>query len=155
MQRIATVRWVRRWMAAKGTRTAALIASLMVAGCATPVATMSELRSSRHAAGAVEIACGSYMQLARYWNDSARSGPTGKSLGALNVMLEDGRAEITIGSGPYYGLIELKDLGRNTTRVTSYASGAAGAQILVWRHQILQAHQAAPARVTCPAAADV
>jgi hypothetical protein len=130
-------------------------AALLLAGCAAPVSTMADLRSPQHATGAVAIACGSYMQLARYWNDSARTNGSGKAVGSLNVVLADGRAEITIGSGPYYGLIELKDLGRNTTRVTSYASGMAGAQILVWRHQILAAHQAAPDLVTCPSAADV
>ncbi len=141
-----------------GTRWMALVmgaAVLLLAGCAAPVATMAELRSPRHSAGAVEIACGSYMQLARYWHDSWRASVPGRTVGTLNVMLADGRAEITIGTGPYYGLIELKDLGRNTTRVTGYASGVASAQILVWRHQILHAHQAAPALVTCPSAADV
>ncbi len=131
------------------------IAALLLAGCAVPVGTMADLRSPQHSTGGVAIACGSYMQLARYWNDSARANASGRTIGSLNVVLADGRAEITIGSGPYYGLIELKDLGRNTTRVTSYASGMAGAQILVWRHQILSAHQAAPNLVTCPSTADV
>ncbi|CAN5543361.1 hypothetical protein BH10PSE18_BH10PSE18_04080 [soil metagenome] len=148
---------MRRVEIGVGTVWVALVASaagLLLAGCAGPMATMAELRSPQHVAGAVEIACGSYMQLARYWNDSARANQ-GRAVGTLNVVLADGRAEITIGTGPYYGLIELKDLGRNTTRVTSYASGLAGAQILVWRNQLLQAHQAAPALVTCPAEADV
>lgn len=138
-----------RWFAAF-----ACVGVLLLAGCATPVATVAELRSPQHAAGVAEIACGSYTQLARYWNDSARAGMQGRAFGTLNVVLADGRADITIGTGPYYGLIELKDLGRNTTRVTSYASGVAGAQILLWRSQILRAHQAAPAQVTCPSAAD-
>lgn len=134
---------------------AGVLLTLFLAGCASPVAgSLQALRSPTNATGPAAIACGSYTQLARYWSDHLRGAGGGRHASGLTVHLADGRAEITLGAAPaYYGLIELQDLGRNTTRVTGYAGAGAGAQIEAWRRDILRAQRLSPDAVSCPAQA--
>jgi len=132
-----------------------VLLTVFLAGCALPVAgSLHALRSPANATGPVVVACGSYTQLARYWSDHLRGTGGGRNASGLTVHLADGRADITLGAAPaYYGLIELQDLGRNTTRVTGYAGAGSGAQIEAWRRDILRAQQLSPAAVSCPAEA--
>jgi hypothetical protein len=50
----------------------------------------------------------------------------------LSIIQNEGRAEITIGSGPYFGLIDLKKVTDRSTRVTAYAWGGLAYSIHEW-----------------------
>jgi len=79
-----------------------------------------------------------YIALARYWDDNAE-----KRLEPLTPFLsinqDEGRAEIILGNGPYYGLIELKKVTDHSTRVTAYAWGSLANLIHKWCQTIRNA----------------
>ena len=63
-----------------------------------------------------------YIALARFWDDNATKQTIDfKGASFLSVIPEEGRAEITIGNGPYYGLIDLRKITDQSTRVTVFA----------------------------------
>ena len=66
------------------------------------------------------VIAANYILLARYWDDYADKSP-GPNGSFLTMLDEEQRAEITIGNGPYWGMIELKRIDDHSTLVTSYA----------------------------------
>ena len=78
--------------------------------------------------------------MARYWDDNAEKQTIDfKGASYLTIQKEEGRAEITIGNGPYYGLIELKRLDDATTEVASYSWGYMANRIAEWMELIRNA----------------
>lgn len=74
-----------------------------------------------------------YLVLARYWDDHANKQMSYFHGAAfLNVLQEEGRAEITIGNGPYYGMIELKNIDGRSTLITTYAWDYLAKKVFEW-----------------------
>lgn len=81
-----------------------------------------------------------YVALARYWDDNAEKQTIDfKGASFLTIREEEERAEITIGNGPYYGLIELKQIDDHTTQVTSFSWGYMTHRIDEWTELIRNA----------------
>jgi len=72
-----------------------------------------------------------YIYLAKYWDDHAEKllSPGGCH---LQIWREFNKAEITIGSGPYYGMIELIELKDNRTKIKAYGWGGNAIIINKW-----------------------
>jgi hypothetical protein len=86
-----------------------------------------------------------YLYLARYWDDhAAKQMIDFKGASFLTVWERDGKAEISIGNGPYYGLIELIAVGKNATVIKVYAWGASAERINKWRALIENAPEEQP-----------
>jgi hypothetical protein len=112
------------------------LAFFIVSGCTIPVTTKTEMRS-RQTASFVKDA--NYLVLARYWDDNAEKQTIDfHSAPFLTVREEEGRAEITIGNGPYYGMIELKKIDDKSTLITSYAWGSVAGRIFEWEAMLRQ-----------------
>jgi hypothetical protein len=81
-----------------------------------------------------------YLKLARYWDLNAVK-LTINSIGVshLTVWESEGKAEITYGRGPYYGMIELIKLDDKKTKVVTYAWGYLGKGVEDWRDLIMAA----------------
>ena len=113
------------------------LAFFIVSGCTIPVATKTEIRSMQ--VGTPFVKNANYLVLARYWDDNAEKVTIdfhGASF--LTVREEEGRAEITIGNGPYYGMIELKKIDNQSTLVTTYAWGSIAGRIFEWEAMLRQ-----------------
>lgn len=94
--------------------------------------------SSRQSGDSIELSA-NYIQLARHWNRSADKVKIDfQNASYLRILNEQGRAEITIGDGPYYGMIELERLGENSTRLTTYAWGSLAKNIHEWRDELIR-----------------
>lgn len=113
------------------------LALFIVSGCTIPVATKTEVRSRQ--VGTPFVKNANYLVLARYWDDKAEKQMIdfhGASF--LTVREEEGRAEITIGNGPYYGMIELKKINDQSTLITTYAWGSMANRIFEWEEMLRQ-----------------
>ena len=98
--------------------TLAILIIMISTGCITvPTFTKAEMLSKP---STQFVIAANYISLARHWDDYGNKflGPNGCFLTMLD---EEQRAEITIGNGPYYGMIELKRIDDHSTLVTSYA----------------------------------
>lgn len=113
----------------------ALIVSVLAAGCLTvPAMTKADVRNKTVSQSEKKA---NYLKLARYWDSHATKGAidfVGASF--LAVWESEGRAEITYGNGPYYGMIELIALDKSTTLIKCYAWGSLGEKIIEWRDLI-------------------
>lgn len=81
-----------------------------------------------------------YLKLARYWDINAEKKTLDfKGNSFLTLWESEGRAEITLGAGPYYGMIELIRLDEKRTKVVSYGWDYMKKDIDEWRALILAA----------------
>lgn len=104
-----------------------------------PIATKNEVRSNDLLIGDV-VACGAYDRLARRWDDTAKKVSIDfKGATFLTMVPEERRAEITIGNGPYYALMDLKDIGSDRTRVISYSRDGMASMVKGWQALIQEA----------------
>ena len=123
----------------------------LLAGCVSPNTTKTEVRTPGRLAAPAADVCGSYLKLARYWDNNAKKMTIdGKGNSFLTVVPEEKRAEITIGSGPYYALMDLKDFGNDRTGVTSYATGHLTDSVRGWQELLEHAHEAPDSGISCP-----
>jgi hypothetical protein len=95
-----------------------IISLSVLSACTVGIAKKSDIRTEHPGESFTKNA--NYIALARYWDDNATK-VTGASF--LSIIQDEGRAEITFGNGPYYGLIDLKKVTDRSTRVTAYAWG--------------------------------
>ncbi|MBT2326755.1 hypothetical protein J7E62_31060 [Variovorax paradoxus] len=116
---------------------------VLLTGCAPPllIKTKSEIRKSDLQVSQA-AACGDYQQIARYWDEHAtKMAVDGQGASHLTLIPEDRRAEITVGKGPYFALMDLKDAGGSRTTLTSYVAGPYFVEPLKgWERQIQQAY---------------
>ena len=115
-----------------------LICIFSLTGCGTtPVRSKAEMRARVYAVPTTVQ--GNYLRLARHWDEHA-SKLSIDLVGAsfLTVIEDERRAEITIGQGPYYGMIELKEIEPGLTLVSCFAWGGLTSQIDEWRRFILE-----------------
>ena len=129
----------------------ALLFASLLAGCSMPIATKSAVRAPERLVGPASAVCGNYLKLARYWDDHAQKVSIDlKGASQLNVVPEEKRAEITIGTGPYYALIDLKDLGNDRTGVTGYAASGIVPKVQEWQALLAGAAAAPNSGISCP-----
>ncbi|VTU32212.1 hypothetical protein H4CHR_02966 [Variovorax sp. PBS-H4] len=118
----------------------ALFAAL-VTGCAPPllVHTKSEFRKVGEQVGYAS-ACGNYAQIARFWDEHARKMEVdGQGASHMTIIPEESRAEIVVGKGPYFALMDLKDAGGSRTTLTSFVAGPYFIEpVRGWERQIVQ-----------------
>lgn len=106
-------------------------AFLVLQGCTVPTIKKADVRTAH--VGQSFIKNQNYVTLARYWDDHAtKQTIDGKGASFMSIIPEEGRAEITIGNGPYYGLIDLRRVTDHSTRVTSYAWGGMANTMQQW-----------------------
>lgn len=91
----------------RGRALAALFLTAALAGCAVPIATKSAIRSPQRLAAPAETACGYYVALAHYWDDNATKVSIDLAGSSHLKLIPEERSEITIGSSPYYALMDL------------------------------------------------
>ena len=112
----------------------ALAACLLFDACTTSATTKVEVRD-RLVSQFTKKA--NYLTLARYWDDHAEKMTIDfKGASFLTVWDKESKAEITIGNGPYYGMIGLVGLDENTTLIKSYAWGGMADRIDVWQKML-------------------
>lgn len=104
---------------------------MLISGCSLvpPAFTKNEMKESY-----IEkfVRDGNYKYLAKYWDDNAKKAMIDwKSATYLQIWDDQGVAEITIGTGPYYGMIELIDMG-DKTMVVSYGRGGLAGRVKEW-----------------------
>jgi hypothetical protein len=103
----------------------------VLSACTAATFKKSDIRTERPGESFTKNA--NYIALARYWDDNATKHMTDfKGDSFLSIIQDEGRAEITIGSGPYYGLIDLKKVTDRSTRVTAFAWGGMANRINEW-----------------------
>ena len=115
------------------------IALLGLSGCVTvPTFTKAEI-AQKHSSKTF-VKKGNYLNLAQYWDDNAEKYMIDfKGASFLTVWEKARKAEITLGNGPYYGLIELTYIDENTTQVTVFAWGGDASSIRKWADLIRHA----------------
>ncbi len=97
-----------------------LIIGLSGCSIAMPIFTKKEIYQMP---GATFIKKGNYLDLAHYWDDNAKKQMIDvKGASYLMIWEKEKEAEITVGNGPYYALIQLKEIDESTTRITSYGN---------------------------------
>ena len=113
----------------------ALLVGTFASGCVTvPTMTKAEARENLVSQSQKKA---SYLYLARYWDDHATKQMIEyKGASYLALWETDGKAEITIGNGPYYGMIELIAIDKSTTMIKTYAWGYLAERINEWRELI-------------------
>jgi hypothetical protein len=95
-----------------------------MSACTVPVFRKEEMRE-RIIADFVRP--GSYLDLARYWDERAQKLSIDfASATFLTLWERDKKAEITVGTGPYYGMIELVQESEGRVRIRAYAWGTGG-----------------------------
>jgi hypothetical protein len=98
-----------------------LALSLIISACTIPVFQKEEMRS-RNVADFTRS--GSYIELVKYWDEHAEKAMIDfHSATFLTLWDADKKAEITVGTGPYYGMIELTQESDNCVRIRAYAWG--------------------------------
>lgn len=103
---------------------------LLLISCAIPVNTKKELREK---AFVESIKDTNYLILADYWDENSKKMTIDfKSAAYMKVNEPSGIIEITIGNGPYYGLIELHKIGEKKTRIRAYGWGGLESHIEDW-----------------------
>jgi len=108
-----------------------LSAFLVLQGCTVPTMKKADVRTAH--VGQSVVKNQNYVTLARYWDDHATKMTIDfKGASYMSIIPEEGRAEITIGNGPYYGLIDLRKITDHSTRVTSYGWGGMSSAIQEW-----------------------
>lgn len=114
---------------------AALVASFVLLGCGSvPVRTKVEVQERLVSQTQKDA---NYLKLARYWDQRAEKQTIDfKGASFLTIWEKEGRAEITIGNGPYFGMIELIGVGENSTLIKSYAWGGMSGRISEWTELI-------------------
>jgi hypothetical protein len=111
-----------------------LVAVGLTACTTVPVKTKVEMRS-RLVSESHKPA--NYLRLARYWDEHAKKYYLNFTSASYLMFWEHERtADIAIGNGPYYGMIELYGLDEHTTRIRCYAWGALEYKITEWRKLI-------------------
>ncbi|GGI16406.1 hypothetical protein GCM10008066_03800 [Oxalicibacterium faecigallinarum] len=81
-----------------------------------------------------------YKVLAKYWDDNATKQTIDfKGASFMTIWESDQIAEITIGNGPYYGMIELRALSDTSTKVTTFERGTLSSRIQEWADLIKNA----------------
>jgi len=118
--------------------TLTILLGLFLSSCTTvPVPTKPEVQSHLIS---TTIKHANYLDLARYWDLHAEKQTIDfKGASYLMVWEKEGTAEITIGNGPYYGLIELVKVDQSSTIVKTYAWGYFTKRMIEWRDLILSA----------------
>lgn len=97
-----------------------IISISVLSGCTIPLFIKAEIAQKHQ--GESFIKKKNYLSLAQYWDNNAKKQMIDfKSASYLAIWEHDKKAEITIGNGPYYGLIELVSLDNDTTKITYYA----------------------------------
>jgi hypothetical protein len=103
----------------------------VLSACTVPTQKKSDVRTAHTGESFTKNA--NYIALARYWDDNATKQTIDfKGASFLSIIQDEGRAEITIGNGPYYGLIDLKKVTDRSTRVTAFAWGGMADRINEW-----------------------
>lgn len=111
-----------------------LVACFLLGACvAPPTPTKSEI-TSQTPLFPPTTKRGNYLRLARYWDDHAEKQSI-NFVGAsfLTIREQEGKAEITIGSGPYYGLIELIRIDTGNTLIRCYGGKGLDKRIGEWK----------------------
>ena len=113
-----------------------VMALLGLSGCITVPTQIKGDISSEHD-GVTFVKNGNYKALAQYWDEKADKKDI-EFVGAsfLGILEKEQKAEITIGNGPYYGLIELEQVDQEQTRVTYHAWGDLAYKIIDWAELI-------------------
>lgn len=112
-----------------------IIMSALLLGCVTRALFTKDRVRDRFVSQSQKNA--NYLELAKYWDDHAsKQTIDGRNESWLAIWEKEGKAEITIGHGPYYGMIELIGLDEHTTLVKCYAWGAMTKRINQWRELI-------------------
>ena len=115
----------------------AVLIALFLSSCTTPVSTKPEAQSHLISTTTKRL---NYLDLARYWDLHAEKQTIDfKGASYLTIWEKEGVAEITIGNGPYYGLIELVKVDQSSTIVKTYAWGYFTKRMIEWRDLILSA----------------
>lgn len=112
-------------------------ACLLLSACTVPVDTKNEARTK----AATEFKKNAnYLYLAHYWDEHATKQTIDfKSATYLAIWEKEKKAEITIGNGPYYGMIELTAIDENNTSIKTYAWGGMTGKISEWKKLIMNA----------------
>jgi hypothetical protein len=117
----------------------AFVLALTLAGCTIPVMTKVEIKDKPVSEFQKKS---NYLSLARYWDDHAEKQTIDfKGASFLTVWDREGKAEITIGNGPYYGMIELIKLDEQTTLVRCYSWDFMAKRIEEWKQLIQNASE--------------
>jgi hypothetical protein len=117
-----------------------LFLSIITVGCATIPATTKADMANKLITESRKT--GNYLKLAHYWDDHAKKVTIDfKSATYLSIWENEGIAEITIGNGPYYGMIKLIALDKNNTLIKCYAWGSLSGKITEWKNLIEGAPQ--------------
>jgi hypothetical protein len=117
----------------------ALITGIILSGCANGVTTKAEIQDQLSSQSRKNS---NYLDLAQYWDfhaDKSMALGSGMGLAYLTVWERSGKAEITMGTGPYYGMIELIRLDERTTLIKTYAWGGFAEKINEWKTLIVNA----------------
>ena len=110
--------------------TLAILTAIISTGCIqTGVFVKSEMLS--RPSGTPFVIAANYISLAHYFDDHAKKyGPL--TTGVLTINESEGKADITMGNGPYYGMIELKRIDDNSTLITGYSWYGSHERIREW-----------------------
>jgi hypothetical protein len=128
--RLVSLQCLRQTACMGGRLHLVIICLSVLSACTAATLKKSDIRTDHPGESFTKNA--NYIALARYWDDNAEK-KTGMPLSAsLSIIQDEGRAEITLGNGPYYGLIDLKKVTDRSTRVTAYAWGSLANLIHEW-----------------------
>lgn len=131
-------------------RLAAFLLVVALVGCSLPVQRKEEIRAERFNLGPPARVCGDYLKLARYWDEKATKVSMDlASATFLNVIPEEKRAEISIGTGPYHALLDLKSAGAGVSELTAYSVHPLKHFVLDWQDLLGTAHDKDAALVGC------
>lgn len=97
---------------------------IVLSGCALTRPTLIKAEIAQKHQSETFIKKKNYLSLAHYWDNNAKKQMISFHGASFLLIWEHyKKAEITIGNGPYYGLIELVSLDEETTQITFYAWG--------------------------------
>jgi uncharacterized protein YceK len=109
-----------------------LALAVLLSGCITvPTLVKGDIKAQHPSKEFVKKL--NYISLLKYWDDHATKATIDfKSATYSKIWEHNKTAEITIGNGPYYGLIVLTSINHNTTNVKYHSWGGLGDDIDSW-----------------------
>ena len=111
-------------------------AGFLMGGCVVPVQSKADIEKEKQPISSI-VVNENYIVLAHYWDDHAKKQTIDfLSASFLSIREEMGQADITIGNGPYYGMIRLKKISEQSTSVTTYGWGGLSSKMMEWQKLI-------------------
>lgn len=112
-----------------------IVLSVVISGCVTaPAMTKVELKGKPFSEFQKKA---NYLVLARYWDDHATKAQINYAPASfLTIWEKERKAELSLGLGPYYGMIELISIDEHTTLVRCYSWGYLAKFIDEWSQLI-------------------